>query len=416
MKIKSFIAPDIKKALDQIRKEIGRSAIILETRECEGRGFKGYLGGNMVEVIAAYSEDVADQVSEIGVENVIEKDNEGVTDNVGTKISQPKMRALLNERMRGKGVESDIAETETENQILEQEYINTEPVESVAIRDEIDSVKSSGSNSLQPAIERLRTDLLDQEVQGETADLLLNQWVNTGNVEDGSPDIEKMKADIRSKIADMVSIKNIIGNNNEPGRKIITFVGPTGVGKTTTLAKVAAKLAIDNEKSVGVITVDTYRIAAVDQLMAYADMIDIPVRVSHTPKELSVAVNEFEDKDFILVDTVGRSQYDKKRIRMLRGLLKILPSPENYLVMNAGTRHREADDIFDNFNILPLSGFIFTKTDETRNFGMLLNMVVKTKMPICCITNGQEVPDDIVEVSPEGIADLVVPSLRSVSN
>ncbi|MGR3179093.1 MAG: flagellar biosynthesis protein FlhF [Candidatus Anammoxibacter sp.] len=429
MKIKSFIAPDIKNALDQIRKETGSSALILETCECKGQGFKGYLDSTMVEVIAAYYEDVADQVSEGGLEDVVENNDESVIDNVGMRTSQPKMLALLNERMKGKKVESDVAGTKVKDNVLKPEDINPEPVKPfkaiiemalettietpIKTRDEEISVKSVNSNSLHPAMEQMRAYLLDQEVRNETVDLLLNQRVSARNakeVEDGKPTIDKIKTDVRNRIADMVSIKNILGINNEPGRKIITFVGPTGVGKTTTLAKVAAKLAIDNEKSVGVITVDTYRIAAVDQLMAYTDMIDIPVRVSHTPKELSVAVNEFEDKDFILIDTVGRSQYDKKRIRMLRGLLKILPSPENYLVMNAGTRNREADDIFDNFNILPLSGFIFTKTDETRRFGMLLNMVAKTKMPICCLTNGQEVPDDIVEVSPEGIADLLIPS------
>ena len=408
MRIKSFIAPDIEKALDQIRKEIGCSAIILETRECEGRGFKGYLGGAMVEVIAAYSEDVADQVAGSDLGNVTGDGNESTPGNVGRKISQPKMLALLNERTKEKHVKTDIAVTGVEDKVLAPEYINHEPT--ATNRNQIDRAKSTGSASPPPAIEQLKTFLLDQEVQSETIDLLLNQRVSTGNMEDGKPDINKIKLDIRDRIAGMVVIKNIIGNNRDQERKIITFVGPTGVGKTTTLAKIAAKLAIDYDKRVGVITVDTYRIAAVDQLMAYADMIDIPVRVSHTPKELSVAVNDFADKDFILVDTVGRSQYDKNRIRMLRGLLKILPSPENYLVMNAGTRNREADDIFDNFSILPLSGFIFTKTDETMRFGMLLNMIVKTKMPICCLTNGQEVPDDIVEASPDGIANLVVPS------
>ncbi|MGR3219757.1 MAG: flagellar biosynthesis protein FlhF [Candidatus Anammoxibacter sp.] len=413
MKIKSFIAPDIKKALDQIRKETESPVLILETCECEGGGFKGYLDGAMVEVIAAYSEDVADQVSEIGLGDIAGDDNESAVD-VGMKISQPKTLALLKERMNGKNVELNIADTDREDRVPELEDVDHVPIElvraAVETRNDQNRVKGVNPNSLYPVIEQLRAYLEDQGVQSETTDLLLSKWVNVKNVKAGMSAVDAGKKDVRNGIADMVSVKNILGNDNRQGRKIITFVGPTGVGKTTTLAKVAAKLAIDNEKDVGVITVDTYRIAAVEQLMAYADMIDIPVRVSLTPKELLAAVNEFEDKDYILVDTVGRSQYDKKRIRMLRGLLKILPSPENYLVMNAGTRSREADDIFDNFNILPLSGLIFTKTDETRNFGMLLNMVVKTNMPICCLTNGQEVPDDIVEVSPEVIADLVVPS------
>lgn len=429
MKIKSFIAPNIEKALAQIRKEMGSSALILETRECEGRGFKGFLGKTLVEVIAACPEDVAMEGSEEGAGcsgekqeavagGILEDSYEGVSNDkdiskgvsgdAAGKISRPKMLALLNERIKGKkDIKLDVGGPEIKKQDIKPEPSDTRPE---VVPEAIDKVKADNVNLPHFEIERLRIDLMDQDVRKETIDLLLDHWTNGKMAEMERIDINKIKIDVRCRIAGMISVKSILGNSHEPcEKKTITFVGPTGVGKTTTLAKVAAKLAIDYKKNVGVITIDTYRIAAVDQLMAYAEMIDIPVRVAHTSKQLSMAVNEFNDKDFILIDTVGRSQYDEKRIRMLRGLLKILPSSENYLVISAGTRNREADDIFANFNILPLHGFIFTKIDETKSFGMLLNMIIKTKIPIYYLTNGQEVPDDILEASPDGIADMVLP-------
>lgn len=402
MKIKSFIAPNIENAMAQIRKEMGQSALILETRECEGGGFKGYLGKTLIEVIAAYPDDSTDDISE----NSLDEVSNGVPDttvpesyvkNVAGNISQSRMLEILNERIK------ENHETKFADLINDAMLKPEKPSFDVMNKDPI------GVDNLQSEIKKLKTYLLDQEIHERIVDSLLESSGNVKNQGIGTFGVDVLKDDIRKSIAGMIRTKKVIEDNETlPKRKIITFVGPTGVGKTTTLAKVAAKLTLENDKSVGVITIDTYRIAAVDQLRAYADMIDIPIRVAFTPNELSMAVEEFKGKEIILIDTVGRSQYNDKRIRMLRGLLNSLPNPENYLVMSAGTRNRDAVDIFTSFNILPIHGVVFTKIDETRTFGMLLNLVEETKMPICYITNGQEVPDDIVEADPEWVSNLIV--------
>ena len=413
MKIKSFIAPNIEIALEQIRKEIGQSALILETRKCDGKGFKGFLGKSLVEVIAAYEDDSEDDVAEtkpISVTKVddnnvptINDSKKSILKNNQVEKSRTRMLTLLNESKKerlNEGIKYSDSETETTNKNLKQEQPAQMSVENIK--------KVNGDQSVKHEINKLKADLLSKEINMEVVGVLLDSVVKEKCAENDKLEVNKIN--INKKIANMIHTEDILENSNEQhSKKIIAFVGPTGVGKTTTLAKVASKLAIDNNKNVGVITIDTYRIAAVDQLMAYAEMIDIPVRIAHTSKELAVATNEFEDKDYILIDTVGRSQYDDKRIRMLRGLLKILPSLRNYLVISSNTRNKEARDIFTNFNILPLHGFIFTKTDETRNFGMLLNMTLKTSMPICYLTNGQEVPDDILDARSNKIADLVFP-------
>lgn len=383
MKIKSFIAPDIKQALNQIRKEIGASALILETRECAGNGFKGLLGKGLIEVIAAYSNDLREEPPGDFTE----------------------------------GLDDDIT-------VHNAKWQDTDQPE-----DAVPGAVGIISNDLHPEIKRLKAEMMNQEVQEEIVNHLLRYEMAASGGEAEDVDIKNIMASVHERIAGMVKIKRFAGlwlQKVDKGYKtplplildrqstigrVVTFVGPTGVGKTTTLAKVAARLVLEMGKSVGVITIDTYRIAAVDQLRAFAEMMDIPIIVAFTPKELSMAVERFKDKEYVLIDTAGRSQYDDKRIRILGGLLKALPSSENYLVISAGTRNREASDIFTSFNILPLHGCIFTKIDEAGAFGMLLNMAVKTELPICFLTNGQEVPDDIEDASPERIAELILPSV-----
>lgn len=435
MKIKSFIAASIEKAMVQIRNEMGPSALILETKECDGKGFKGFLGKTLVEVIAALPDEYSTQDDiELG-----DKDNvltEGLEDQVGNvsgtdetvadeNISRSRMLSILNERISRKQegntneniIESELPETSNglkvpHFQLPAQDsdltnhdaQFNDAQFNSLLQTSGIEGMEAVNDSSAHVLLKGFINELVEQELEEEIINHLLDDFKIS---ESGLIDIDKIKDSVRLRIAGMVDIKKIESSSNQ--KKVITFVGPTGVGKTTTLAKVAAKLAMDEGKDVGVITVDTYRIAAVDQLRAYADMIDIPIRVAHTPKELAESVNDFSDKEYILIDTVGRSQYDDKRIRMLKGLLKVLPSPENYLVINSSTRSSDASDIFKNFSVMPLHGFVFTKIDETKTFGMLLNMIVNTKLPVCCFTNGQEVPDDIVAANKEIIADLIVP-------
>ena len=265
--------------------------------------------------------------------------------------------------------------------------------------------------SLTEELENIRTHLKDQHVKNAITDSLLDRWEASSIQKQKSLNVESVRSDVRGKIANLINVKDFLGNKTETGnKKVITFVGPTGVGKTTTLAKVAAKLVLNDNKSVGLITVDTYKIGAVEQLTTFAEMINIPVSVASTSDELSAAVDDFRDKDFILIDTVGRSQYDEKKIKILMDVLESLPLLEIYLVVGAGTRHKEAVDIFNSFSVMPIKGFIFTKVDETKYFGTMLNVSETTRLPICCLTNGQEVPDDILEPDPKWIANLIVPS------
>ncbi len=192
-----------------------------------------------------------------------------------------------------------------------------------------------------------------------------------------------------------------------PHKKIMMFVGPTGVGKTTTIAKLAARYAyqLNSRHKVGIITLDTYRIGAVEQLMTYAKMMRLPIETVVDPSDFEEALNALRHNDYILIDTVGSSQHDKEKIEKLSSFLKVNSFAEINvnLVLSAITKYEDLVDIYNNFSILPIDTFIFTKLDETKSYGNLLSLLIDTKKPVSYLSIGQEVPDDLIEANADYI-------------
>ena len=188
-----------------------------------------------------------------------------------------------------------------------------------------------------------------------------------------------------------------------PHKKILMFVGPTGVGKTTTIAKLAARYAykLSSRHKVGIITLDTYRIGAVEQLMTYAKMMRLPIETVVDPTDFEEALNSLRHNDYILIDTVGSSQHDKEKIEKLRSFLKINTFAEINinLVLSAVTKYEDLMDIYNNFSILGIDTLVLTKLDETKSYGNIFSVLLDTKKPVSYFSIGQEVPDDLMEAS-----------------
>jgi flagellar biosynthesis protein FlhF len=185
--------------------------------------------------------------------------------------------------------------------------------------------------------------------------------------------------------------------------KIISFIGPTGVGKTTTLAKLAAKYALVENKKVVLVSADTYRIAAEAQLKKYGEIMGIPVEIVLTPADFKKVINKHMDKDIIFFDTAGRSPRNKKQLMELKEFMEVYSPMETHLVVSAVTKYYDALSIINNFGMVPIHRILFTKLDETKNYGMLLNLSVGSGgIPVSYLTVGQTVPDDI-EVADSGV-------------
>jgi flagellar biosynthesis protein FlhF len=194
-----------------------------------------------------------------------------------------------------------------------------------------------------------------------------------------------------------------------PGKpSTVALIGPTGVGKTTTIAKLAADFKFRKGLKVGLITIDTYRIAAVEQLKTYADIIGIPINVVLTPEELAGAVQAFGEMDVVLVDTAGRSQCDSQKMDELRAFLDAACFDEVHLVVSSTTQTTLLESIVERFGPLAHDRLILTKMDETTCRGHLLNVLLRVNKAVSYVTTGQEVPDDIEVADPARIAAIVL--------
>lgn len=193
-----------------------------------------------------------------------------------------------------------------------------------------------------------------------------------------------------------------------PGKlKAVALIGPTGVGKTTTIAKLAAHFSLVQGKKVALLTVDTYRIAAVEQLKAYSQIIDIPIGIAYSQAEVLPAVAQFADYDLLLIDTAGRSQKNIMQVGELKALLEAL-NCETHLALSASLKEEDMIESIRRFSAACVDRVIFTKLDETGSYGTLLNVVERSGIPISYVTSGQKVPEDIGTAEGRHLADLIM--------
>jgi flagellar biosynthesis protein FlhF len=190
--------------------------------------------------------------------------------------------------------------------------------------------------------------------------------------------------------------------------QVVAMLGPTGVGKTTTLAKLAAKALLEERMKVGLITLDTYRIAAVEQLKTYAEIIGVPTKVVENATQMDLAIKSYEDKDLILIDTAGRSQRNLEGQQELADYFRKNQFIKKVLLLSATTKQADLADIIEKYKIFDPGYFILTKLDETQVYGSVISELVRTASPLAFLTIGQNVPRDILKPDGRKIVDLAL--------
>lgn len=189
-------------------------------------------------------------------------------------------------------------------------------------------------------------------------------------------------------------------------RKYINVLGPTGVGKTTTIAKMAARAVLEKKKKVGFITTDTYRIAAIEQLKTYAGLLQAPVEIVYNATDYENAIQKLSHLDLIFIDTAGRNYKETKYVDDLQRLIQFDEEAESFLVLSMTAKEKDMSTIIEQFHQLPIEKFIFTKLDETNSIGAMLNLMIKYNKGLAYYTNGQEVPEDIEEADLEAVLNM----------
>jgi len=222
------------------------------------------------------------------------------------------------------------------------------------------------------------------------------------------PNGEAFQGILRWKVMEAVEVLD----SERAGKKIWAFVGPTGVGKTTTLAKVAAHFMMRFNKRIALITLDTYRIGGIEQLQTYARILRLPFEIASDAETLKEAIGRHQDCDLLLLDTAGRNPHRQDQLEEMRGILSADPGVENHLVLSATTKEGDLATIVQQFSLLPIRSYVFTKIDETEEYTALFNQLLRYKRPLSYLTNGQKVPEDIEPASKSRIASLVLNSMK----
>ncbi|MCT4476884.1 flagellar biosynthesis protein FlhF [Peribacillus frigoritolerans] len=363
MKVKKYLAPSMNEAMKRIRTELGSDAVILSSKAVYNGGFLGLFKKRNIEVIAAI-----DPVSQ---------PIQAVTKQKSKKLpSKLEMASHAPKPNEGNGESADLLK------------------EIEGLKDMIKSLQIYSTDKKYPGkLEKIHEYLTEQEVdislRSQIMDELLEKWFV---FKQQSTD-EEVQVWLEEA---MLGILEEVGNG-KPGlqKKYINIVGPTGVGKTTTLAKVAAETMLKHDKKVAFITTDTYRIAAIDQLKTYAKILNVPIEVAYNLEDFKRAAERFSHYDFVFIDTAGRNFRNPQYVKDLNEIIHFTDEMETYLVLSLTSKQKDMEDIYRQFAAIPIKQVIFTKADETSTFGQIFNFIHTHKLGAAYITDGQNVPDDI---------------------
>jgi flagellar biosynthesis protein FlhF len=398
MRIKKYIVKSIPDAMQQIKHDLGQNAIILNTKKIKTGGFLGFFTREEIEVIAAI-----DQEKKV---TSASKSPSNLSPVSGSETSVPS--EVLSNSNTKTDAESALAFTSpTKKTELDHEDLNKELLgELKNMKKFMLSMFSEKEDKLPAVLQEVNQLFVRQEIDHEIRSEMMGKLLLKLENEPECPDVT-IKQWVKEELLTYLSSMQTESKETSSSR-LICFIGPTGVGKTTTIAKLAADMLLKHKKKVGFITSDTYRIAAVEQLKTYATILNIPIEVVFSPEDLKPALEKLNSCDTILMDTAGRNYLQKEYIEELEDLI---PSEENIqtnLVLSLTSKYEDLTRIIHNFNQIDVDCLILTKLDETSSYGAILNLIYKNSFPLTYMTNGQNVPDDILIATPELITELIL--------
>jgi flagellar biosynthesis protein FlhF len=381
MQIKRFEAKNMTTALRLIKDELGPDAVVLSARSLrKGKGFFGSMKYAGVEVTAAIDNQ------RLPLKN---------SNSAGQKSIYPNW-----ERSRLK----DAYRVEKKEVIRPTDYPGQIPTD----RQRYPSKRRRNSGGNHKALSSLYQQLLAQEVDRSIASELIEEIKRTpASLENlGGVDIRSHFTSILEEMGMMVDGDGFAAGNP----RIVAFTGCTGVGKTTTIAKLAALQSRRHKKRVALITLDNYGIAALEQLKTYAQIIGIPLETAVNIAELKRSIKKYKNKELIIIDTPGITPHNQRLIQDLKGYFAKLSDLQTHLVLSATTKEKDLIAITEAFKELNIHRLLFTKIDESSTYGNMVNLLIRTNIPLSFLCSGRKVPDDIEAGSTEKLVDLLFKS------
>ena len=394
MKIKKYLAPTLKEATEKMKKELGTEAIILSTRVVEEKSLDNVV--RLFEITSGIEEEKIEFVPstsekfESTTNATAQSQPQIITHDVPqTKNDSPTLTSFVDEL-------NSLSKERTKNP-----FTFTLPQKD--LKSKLNTVvKQPIDNDLKDVIDTL----INHEVQKPLIKMVVNQLKKSKNLLNTS----NLDSYVISCLSSMIPTTDFKLSKGKKS-KIVSLVGPTGVGKTTSIAKLAAISKILHNLDVGIISIDTYRLGAIDQLRIFSEISNIDLLVAYEPEDMPGLISKMANKDLILIDTVGRSQKNKEELKNIKRFLDKIPVDDTLLVLSATSSERTLMDAADKFSLFNYSSFLFTKIDEAITYGNLINITMNYNKPIMFLTNGQVIPDDIISADSEYIAKIIYTGL-----
>lgn len=403
MIIKKYTARLEKDAIEAAKKDLGDNAVIMNVKQTRKKGILGWLGVTVVEVTAALEEENEKNVSIFPTK----KESSGpiIPDSMWEKKSLSDKESVISNVVEDETGKAIVEKLDSLQSLLQQQLRVSEVEKKEEAKEEIKEDKVS--DETMTFVKLLYNTMIENEVCDKYANQLIDEIEQKGK-----PDMQMdfVLSNVYQKMILKFGKANLIqASSNKP--KLIYFIGPTGVGKTTTIAKIASKFCVEEKKKIVLLTADTYRIAAAEQLRTYANILEVPFRVIYTPEEIVQSVEEFKHVDYILIDTSGHSHQNEEQKEAILKLWQATDDSvekEVFLVVSATTKYRDLTSIADSYKSVKDYKIIFTKLDETTALGNLYNLRLYTGASLSYVTCGQDVPDDISAFNPQATVKQIL--------
>jgi len=371
LKIKRYEAANMEEAIAKVKSDLGPEAVILHTRRLQRSWPLNLVKKNAVEITAG----------------------------LDVNLMEPK----------GREVESNGSAPVETTEVLEERFDQLQ-VEVEEIKSIVKTIASQLTDPLFQEVPACFLDIYERLLQAKVEDeaakkLMKNVQEQLSTSELATPEI--LRAKLVSEMAKLIPVSAPL-SLEDGKRKVIALIGPTGAGKTTTIAKLAARYCLYEGKKAVFLTADTYRIAAVDQLKTYAEIIGVPIEVIFNSQDVREALDKHQDKDLVLIDTAGRSPLNETQMGELMGLMNVCAPDEIHLVLSVTTKLSDQINAIRRFSVVPINRLIFTKLDETNTPGTMFNIAHKAKVAISYLTVGQNVPEDIEVAESHKLANLIL--------
>ncbi len=397
MIIKKFIAKTEKEAVENAKKELGEGVVVMNVKTVKSKGFLAFLKPHMMEVTVALEEESEKYTAAVSaISNVIASSQKKEAE-VTKPAPSPAPAAMATEPPARKDNSAIEEKLDSLQSLLEQQLQKPEEDKEEKTGKEEEKKEETETDKF---MHLLYDTMLDNEVDEKYAQEIIDEieQINKPNI----PFDYALANTYQKMILKFGKPSGIEPAEN--GIKLVFFIGPTGVGKTTTIAKIASKFRVDEKKKVALLTADTYRIAAAEQLRTYANILEVPFRVIYTVEEIRKAIEDFRDYDYILIDTAGHSHQNSTQKENMSNFIHSVDDKvekEVHLVLSATTKYRDLISIADSYREMADYKLIFTKLDETTTLGNLLNLRLYTGASLSYVTHGQNVPDDIEDFNPQ---------------